>query len=153
ACLLALSVLPAAENDDRKDDAATLDAELGGGLSLPPDRQAARAIEAAEDLIRTREFARAVRVLQGLLAHPEDSFVQVRRGGGGLVHWTSVRAEANRLLGSLPAAGREAYELQFGARAREKLQAARKAGDSAGFAEIAERYTHTRAGAEALALL
>src|SRR5581483_9803875 len=61
--------------------------------------------------------------------------------------------EANNLLGSMPAEGLDIYELRFGAKAQDKLDEAKKTGDRELFAEVATRFLHTRAGAEANDLL
>lgn len=65
---------------------------------------------------------------------------------------TSLRAEARRLLASLPPAGREAYELQFGAQARALLDESLAAGDSDRLSDLIRRFPHTRAGYEAAML-
>ncbi len=65
---------------------------------------------------------------------------------------TSLRAEARRLLASLPAAGREAYELQVGAQARALLDEAVAAGDIDKLSDLIRRFPHARAGYEAALL-
>jgi len=65
----------------------------------------------------------------------------------------SLKSEAQRLIGQMPAPGREAYELQFGAEARRLLDEAAQAGKVAGLAEVSRRFFHTRAGHDATELL
>src|SRR5205085_11683101 len=92
-----------------------------------------------------------------LLDNKEDYYVQVkardRRTGQETVRWTSVKFEANNLLGSMPDEGLDVYEVRYGGKARQDLEEARKTGDRELLAQVAQRYLHTRAGAEANDLL
>ncbi len=65
----------------------------------------------------------------------------------------SLKSQALSLLGSMPLAGRKMYELQYGAEARQALEAALAAGDLAQLTEVCRRYFHTKAGYEATLLL
>ncbi len=65
---------------------------------------------------------------------------------------TSLRGEVARMLAQLPAAGRQAYELQFGTQARALLDEAVSAGDAGLLEEVIRRFFHTRAGQEATLL-
>ncbi|MFH1265111.1 MAG: PQQ-binding-like beta-propeller repeat protein [Planctomycetota bacterium] len=65
----------------------------------------------------------------------------------------SLKSEAERLLGRMSHRGRDLYELQYGARARQMLTDAAAAGDAAALAEVSRRFFHTRAGGEATFLL
>lgn len=127
--------------------------ETSASISLPPNRRAGKSIEAAVDLIHDGNYLDAVGALQNLLELPEDAFIKVASDESGPAHWSSVRAEAKRMLGALPPKGRDVYELQFGARAREQLATAKKEGDTRKLAAIAQRFPHTQAASEALALL
>jgi hypothetical protein len=53
----------------------------------------------------------------------------------------------------MPREGRELYELEFGAKAKQLLQQAVAAGDAQGLAQVSQRFFHTRAGYEATFLL
>jgi outer membrane protein assembly factor BamB/tetratricopeptide (TPR) repeat protein len=130
--------------------------EASSGITLPHDRQAKRRIEKAEELIEEKAWGEAARVLQFLLDAKEDSFLEVKRKGPDGKETTSdvsVRTEANRLLGKLPPEGLQFYELQFGAPAKARLAEAKTKGDPQILAEVAQRYLHTEAGAEATNLL
>lgn len=132
------------------------ESEQTDAISLTVDRQAKKRIEFAEDYIKEEAWGEAAKALQSLLDAKEDLFLQVRRKGNDgkeVVRWTSVRAEANRLLGTLPEHGRQFYELQYGAQARRDLADARKKGDPYLLAGVVQRYFHTEAGAEAADLL
>jgi outer membrane protein assembly factor BamB/tetratricopeptide (TPR) repeat protein len=65
----------------------------------------------------------------------------------------SLKTEAQRLLGEMPEAARELYELQFGADAKALLEEAAREGDLSRLTEVARKYYHTKAGYEATFLL
>ena len=79
--------------------------------------------------------------------------------------WTSIRFEANRLLGTMPPNGLQVYDLQFGGKARDLLAEARKSPDLRSsdelrnqstveiLADVAQRFLHTKAGSEAAEML
>jgi outer membrane protein assembly factor BamB len=122
-------------------------------LNLPTDRQAKKKVEAAADYIKIQSWADAVRLLQSLLDAPEDVFIPIRtkdKDGKPDTHWVSARSEATRLLGSLPPAGLEFYQLQYGATARLRLDEARAKHDLQLLDEVARRYFYTQAGADAV---
>jgi outer membrane protein assembly factor BamB len=122
------------------------------GISLPTDFALARRLEAAHDDVQDESWVAAVRVLQALLDAPEDVLVGIRRAGGDgrdVTYWTGVRTEAGRLVAALPARGREFYEITYGPRAKALLTEANQKGDARLLAEVARRYFHTQAGADA----
>ena len=92
----------------------------------------------------------AVRNLGAILEEPEDLFLQTDKNSPVC---RGLRAEAQRLLGQMPREGRELYELQYGARARQMLDEALATGDVARIAEVARRFFHTRSGYQATFLL
>jgi outer membrane protein assembly factor BamB len=142
--------------------------EFTDALSLPTDRKAKKSLESAEDLIKEEDWTKATYVLQSLLNSKQDLFVEIKRVDADdkeSKQWTSIRLEANRLLGTLPPKGLEVYELQFGGKARELLSEAKKLPEQRGseelrqkssaeiLATVAQSYLHTKAGAEAANLL
>lgn len=144
------------------------DNELTDAISFPKDTKAKKSLDAAEDFIKEGAWGEAAHVLQSLLNKKEDSFVRVVRKaahGGETPHWVSIRSEANRLLGTMPPNGLQVYELQFGGKAKELLDEAKRAPEerttdelkqkSAAqiLADVAQRYLHTKAGSEATSLL
>jgi outer membrane protein assembly factor BamB len=141
-----VAVKAIAQADDPNKKPAMTDA-----VSFPTDRKARRSIEKAEDLIQEGAWGEAASVLQKLLDTPEDIFIEVKRNQG--THWASLRQEANRLIGAMPPQGRKFYEWQFGARAKARLAEAKANSDPEMLAEVAQRYRHTEAGAEATNLL
>ncbi len=126
-------------------------AGFADSFSFPTDRKARRTLEAAEDFIKDHSWGEAAKLLQSLLDTKEDVFVEVKHGEA--THWTSLKSEANRLLGTMPAEGRAFYELQFGARAKNQLAEAKSKSDHHLLAQVAQSYMHTDAGGEALDLL
>ena len=85
-----------------------------------------------------------------ILEGPEDYFIPVP--GKELVY-RGLKAEAQRLIGQMPARGRESYELQYGARARQMLGDAVANGNSGDLAEVSRQFFHTEAGYQATLLL
>jgi outer membrane protein assembly factor BamB/tetratricopeptide (TPR) repeat protein len=83
-------------------------------------------------------------------ADSQDYFVTSKSDNGTHV---SLKAEVQRLIGSMPAKGREWYEVQFGAEARKLLDDAAATGDVTGLTTASRRYFHTKAGYEATLLL
>src|SRR6185312_6930246 len=85
------------------------DGFLNGGISLPKDEKGRKkAIEAADDYIREEKWDIAIPHLQKLLEIEEDVFVRLTRKnaeGKEVLTWVSVKQEADRLLGALPASG------------------------------------------------
>ncbi|HXG12046.1 MAG TPA: hypothetical protein VNK04_19990, partial [Gemmataceae bacterium] len=123
-------------------------------LTLPTDWLARKKIETAVDYIKEQQWPEAVRLLQAILDAREDTFLQVEEkdtDGRPILRYTSARVEAERLVGSLPPAGMEYYQLHAGRLAADRLKEARN--DAHLLAEVARRYFHTKAGAEALTLL
>jgi outer membrane protein assembly factor BamB len=118
-------------------------------LTFTTDRKAKQSLGAAEDFIKEESWAEASRILQSLLDTKEDVFIEVA-GPKNTVKRVSLRQDADRLLGSLPSKGREFYELQYGPRAKARLAEAMAKGDRDILAEVAQRYFHTAAGAQAL---
>jgi len=118
-----------------------------------PERQLLLAFSKAQQLTQKGQYAEAVRYLGTVLDAPDDYFDCSSDSAKAASVFPSLKAEAQALLGQMPSHGRELYELQFGARARQMLTAAVAAGDAAGLAEVSRRFFHTRAGYEATLLL
>ncbi|GIW79630.1 MAG: hypothetical protein KatS3mg105_1437 [Gemmatales bacterium] len=140
------------------------DEDLRASISLKVDSRLKRRIEAAVDLLKEQNWGDAVYVLQGLLDGPEDAIFE-QTTEDGKTRWTSIKAEANRLIGSMPKEGLEVYELQWGAKARNLLQQAKLQPEERTDEElrsmtpaeilgrVAKNYLHTKAGTEAAELL
>ena len=101
-----------------------------------------------------RDWVTVAEILQPVLDLPTDFlFKKEEKGQDGKVsfHYTSGRAEAERLLARLPQAGLTAYEVKYGGAAQIALAKAR--GNPALLDEVARRFYLTKAGAEALTQL
>jgi outer membrane protein assembly factor BamB len=120
-------------------------------VKLPVDPRARRKIEEAKRFIETQDWQSAVKILQSLLDATEDNFLQESETDKG--RRVSVRAEANRMLGSLPTEGKRFYEQQFGSVARLAFKQAKASANPQSMADVALKYVHTQAGAEAAAWL
>jgi outer membrane protein assembly factor BamB len=126
------------------------------GVTLPTDVALARRLDAAYDYVKEQRWAEASHALQSLLDICEDVLVGVRRAGADgkeSDHWIGIRTEAGRLLAHLPPRGRESYEAAHGPPAKSLLAEANRTGDVNLLGEVARRYFHTPAGAEATRLL
>src|SRR5262249_29843446 len=113
-------------------------------------------LEAAQACIKDKSWQDAVTAVQLILDNKEDFYAKVtetRPDGAKAQRWTSVKFEANNLLGSMPEEGLDVYEQRFGAIAKTKLLEAKTTGNRELLAEVAQRYLHTRAGVEANDLL
>jgi hypothetical protein len=104
-----------------------------------------------EQQIEKKEWAAATALLQRWLDREQDVFVTVT--GNDLQRTVGLKAEAARLLGTLPKEGLAFYEKEYGPRAAVLLEQARGTGDVRRLAEVAKRYPYTRAGARATAHL
>ncbi|MBY0521794.1 MAG: PQQ-binding-like beta-propeller repeat protein [Gemmataceae bacterium] len=125
-------------------------------IRFPKDSKAQGAIRSATDLLQDKNWGKAVEVLDFLLGRGEDGFVQITRdvpGGQPITVWVSIRAEANRLIGTMPKEGLDIYQTLYGGEAGKQLNDATASGDMAGLAAVAQRYLHTKAGARATELL
>ena len=123
-------------------------------VKITEDSRYRQVINVGRDCIKDKEWKQAVEALQAVLNEPLDFYVQVYEQDAvdlkkENARWTSVKFEANNLLGSMPMAGLETYEQTYGAEAKVKLDEAKKTGDREMIADVAQRYCHTKAGVEA----
>jgi outer membrane protein assembly factor BamB/tetratricopeptide (TPR) repeat protein len=148
---------PAGKVESKKDDKESKD-DFGesSAISLPRDNKLKAQIEAAGDYIKTEDWVLATEILQKLVGIKEDVFAKLPRktpDGKDAEIWTSVRAEANRLIASLPPRGLAFYQLTYGPKAAELLKEAKATNKPELLALIMRLYLHTDAGAEATELL
>src|SRR5690348_6116980 len=133
------------------------DGFLNNGIHLVKDeKRRSDQIQAALDYISDEKWDVAVQRLQKLLEIDEDVFVRLKRKnaeGDDVFIRVSAKQEADRLIGALPAAGKDFYNATFGAKAAELLKKAKKNGDPGLLNDIMKKYAHTEAGAEAIKLL
>ncbi len=144
---------PGTEQD--RDDDPPAEEKPRPAVTLPKENLVQRKFDAVADYRKQESWSEVAEMLQALLDLPEDVFVSVRSrsaGGEEVEHWVGARARAERLLAALPEKGRQFYELHQGAAARNLLAEA-KAGDEQALADLARRYLHTEAGAEAARMM
>ncbi len=137
-------------------------AEEPADIFLPAPRGLRQQLSRAAKALEEEQLSEAVDLLGQLLAEPgaggdgaggaseQDYFLADSETGGTQ---TSLKSEAQRLLGSMPDKGRELYELKFGADARQLLDRALDARDLPALVEVTRRYFHTSAGYEATMLI
>jgi len=128
---------------------------------LPAPRTLRQHLVRAKKAIEEREFGQAVAELGALLAEQpsEDALYADTTQDFFVGPFTkaavqsSLKGEAQRILGDMPEAARELYKLQFGADAKALLDAAASTGDLEKLTEVMRKYFHTDAGYEATLLL
>lgn len=130
-------------------------------LVLAP-REYQQLLRESERAIEQAQFSEAIRLLGQLMdvknqpngplgvQADEDFFI----GHPGESHFaSSLRGEAQRLLGSLPPQGLQLYELNYGATAKTLLEKALAERDIKTLSEVCWRYSHTQAGTVATVML
>jgi outer membrane protein assembly factor BamB/tetratricopeptide (TPR) repeat protein len=138
----------AAEKVD--DDAAeAVEEESEGGIGFPSDRLRERQLDRGRRLVADQRWSDAATLFDEILAADRDCFFREDRQQRT---WQSIKSETTRLIGALDKPGREAYELQFRARADRMLEQAIVANDTAGIVAVARRWFHTPAGYRATLL-
>ena len=123
--------------------------ESEGGIGFPSDRLRERQLDRGRRLVADQRWSDAATLFDEILAADRDSFFREDRQQRT---WQSIKSETNRLIGGLDKPGREAYELQFRARADRMLEQAIAANDTAGIVAVARRWFHTPAGYRATLL-
>jgi outer membrane protein assembly factor BamB len=145
--LVALAGLAAAQTP--RPDAEAEKALLA--LTLPTDDKAEQRLAVAADFVKKEDWRAAVELLQLVLDGEQDAFVRVRTRDEGkdITRFAGAHAEAERILAGMPAAGRQLYQKQFGEKAAERVEAARKKEDALALTDVVQRYLYTDTGAEA----
>jgi outer membrane protein assembly factor BamB/tetratricopeptide (TPR) repeat protein len=115
-----------------------------------PPREIVQRTKQSETMIAEGRFAEAVELLGGILEQSEDYYYREDLDSPTRV---SLKNDAQRRIGELPPRGREEYELQYGTKAAQMLDAALEEGNDAKLAEVARCYFHTRAGYQAAYLM
>jgi len=127
--------------------------ESTDAFTVNVDREASNRVEAIRQYLLKKDppYDQIVEPMQRMLESPQDSFIEVEKDGTRKK--VSVRLEINRMVGQMPEAGRQFYQVTFGPRADQKLKDAIVNGDRVGLAEVSEQFLHTKAGGEATVLL
>lgn len=123
-------------------------------------RALTRLLREGETAIQEGRYADGIAALSSLLLDDsetlpadirgQDYFLERRARG---LYNQSVKGEAIRLLGELPADGRQTLEIQFGVTARRELEQALQSRDVSAIANVARRYVHSLAAYEAQAIV
>ena len=128
-------------------------------FALAP-REATRPLKIAEKAIENGNFDEATTLLGELLSTPElnqyliqPSQSEKRGRDKQIQREVSLRQEAEKLLGEIPADARTSYEERFGVRAKAMLRNAIEQNDADAIAMTSRLYFHTRAGLEATMLV
>ncbi|MBN2292243.1 MAG: PQQ-binding-like beta-propeller repeat protein [Pirellulales bacterium] len=135
---------------DEDDQASPGNKDLVDDVFLRPSRDLVLRLNNARRLIERQRYSEAVRLLGWLLDCDEDYFVCPEDDN---VVFKSLKSQARDLIGRMPRVGRDLYELEYGAKARARLEEATAKQDAAGLALVSRRYFHTEAGGEATLLL
>lgn len=137
------------EQPDAAGEEAVDEEVAENGVSLPTDRLRERQLDRARRLVADNRWSDAAALLDEILAADRDFFFRPDLQKN---NWRSIKTEAARLVGGLPPEGREAYALQFRARAERLLAQAIAQGDADGVVAVARRWAHTPAGRQATLL-
>ncbi|MCL4202364.1 MAG: PQQ-binding-like beta-propeller repeat protein [Pirellulaceae bacterium] len=97
------------------------------------------------------ELGRLLMIEDAELAESQDYFL-VEADSEQAPGQLSLKGRIQQMLAELPAEGRQAYELQFGAQARAQLAEALSEGNMDKLADVIRRFMHTQAGYEAAIL-
>lgn len=125
-------------------------------IKILEDSRFRQVVNVGRDCIKDKEWNQAVQALQAVLNEKTDNFVQITEtdaSGRENARWTSVKFEANNLIGSMLIEGLQTYEVAYGAEAKGLLDEAKRAGNNEALKEVAQRFRHTKAGIEANEIL
>jgi hypothetical protein len=145
----ALMLLPVLGIDSARPNEDKAKKEAAPPWTLATDAHAAMQLQAA-DYIQDEDWKSALRLLQHLLDSEPDALTRLAGRDGKAERTVSVHAEAERLLASLPEAGRRAYQQTYGPRAADLLEVARTVPNDELFSRVIERYLYTDVGPAAL---
>ncbi len=143
ARILAEPAKPHSKDKPAEEDAAE-------NVFLPANRETLKKLSETRVLLAEERYGEAVRNLGTILETPEDFFFLPDKKSPKP---SGLKAEAERMIGRMPKEGRDLYELQYGARARQLLNEAVDAGDAEKLSEVSRRFFHTQSGYQATFLL
>lgn len=123
--------------------------DLGAWTLVPVPREMVRGLEEADALLAEEKYPDAIALLQPVLESPEDYLT----GPGRDRKTSSIKQQVLQRLLALPRAGRQAYELQYGAAAGELWKQYEATADPALAEELTRRYPATEAAERAMARL
>eukprot|EP00913_Durusdinium_trenchii_P008894 g8360.t1 len=127
---------------------AAVQIPAGTNALILADRRTIQRLSLAKKLLTQKDYLQAVGLLQKVIEREKDAFYYPDPTKRDSIQ--SVRNSAQRMIGGMPKAGKEAYKLKFGGTAKALLAEAETAGNFQKIAEIARRYFHTDAGFSAM---
>src|SRR5258708_7060668 len=98
------------------------------GFDLPNEEALKDRLKEIGVFIKVEDWAKAIDRLQDLLDRTDDLFAPADRNdasGKATKHMVNVRAEASRIVGTLPPKGLDYYKVTFGPPAAEALKTAK----------------------------
>jgi outer membrane protein assembly factor BamB len=156
ACALLFVVTPADGQKGKKQppaDPSKSGTVIWSALRLIENSDLQQYILLSQRCIDDKAWNDAVTALQTVLDNKEDFYVKVKhrdpQTGEEKERSASVKLEANNMIGTMALEGQNTYDIRFGGQARQMLDEAKKKGDLRQLAEVAQRFMHTKAGAEA----
>ena len=108
---------------------------VSNGVYLPSERLRERQFDQAQRLIAGGRMADATALLDEMLTAEQDVFLE--SGNANDQTRRSMKALVTEIIGTLPEAGAEAYQLQFRTRADRHLQTALDENDDDGIIAVA----------------
>src|SRR5688572_5076749 len=121
--------------------------DIGNVFPAAP-RELRQNLSRAQAAIEDQRFSDAADELGQILDNPaSDDYFLGRPGQADAQQ--SLKSEALRLIGSIPAKGRQIYETKFGFDAKAELDKALEAANLQQVTDVSRRYFHTKAGYEA----
>lgn len=110
------------------------------------DDELAGFVGQAAVLIKSKDYDRAVEILQAVISRPDSGFVTCPDGR----RYESLMIKARDLIGSMPAEGLARYRQLFDARAGQLYQQGVSTGDMAVLRRLTQQYLHTNWGVKSL---
>jgi outer membrane protein assembly factor BamB/tetratricopeptide (TPR) repeat protein len=154
AGLAAISVAPVARAQPPGDEIISVFQAAPSDVRRPLMR-AEKAIAERRHADAAYELGRLLTIENTELAESQDYFLDdatVAEQGQRAQGQASLKGQIQQMLAGLPAEGRQAYELQFGAQARALLDEALAEGNRDKMGGVIRRFLHTQAGYEASVL-
>ena len=110
-------------------------------------RELVKRLARGRRLLIEKSYAEGARLLQAIIESDEDAFFFPDPENKSVEQ--SLKAEAQKLLGEMPAEGLAIYQKQYGPAARRLFEDALKSHDANSLAQVARHYLHTQAGCDA----
>ena len=124
---------------------------------LPAPRELRQELNKAIKDLEDEQYVDAIARLDLILSSQDDKSAEFGEDyflpGKDGEPLRSIKSEALRLIGELPIVGREVYQLQHGADAKQMLDRAIERHDLGALANVSRRFFHTPAGYDATMLL